>query len=132
MSRKPHWPPPIPLSERRRGRPVTPLIDVPDEGLGQHMLALSPAQRAFVTAKVTFGVSNAKAARMAGYSAASPHSADVQGSRLAHNGLIQAATLEEGQKLARSEGPKSSLRFSKFATTKTRKRRTASKRPSNC
>jgi hypothetical protein len=73
------------------------------------MLALSPAMRAFVVGKVLYGQTNTDAARGAGYSARSPHALGVVGSRLAHDQRIQAAILEEGQKLMRTEGPKSVL-----------------------
>jgi hypothetical protein len=107
-SRKHPQPPPIkPTERRRRGRPCEPLIPVSADGLGPAMLALSPAMRAFVIAKVEFGQPNHEAARMAGYSAASPHALSVVASRLAHDERVQSALLEEGQKLMRSEGPKS-------------------------
>jgi len=102
-------PPPIPQSDRKRGRPCTPLIPVDEAGLGPAMLALSPTMRAFVVAKIQSGCSNADAARLAGYSAVSPHALEVTGSRLAHDERIQAALLEEGQKLMRTQGPKSIL-----------------------
>jgi phage terminase small subunit len=101
-------PAPIPVGERRRpGRQVTPLLPVDEGGLGPAMLALNPAQRAFVAAKVLYGLSNTDAAEKAGYSSRSPHALETVGSRLAHDDRIQAAILEEGQKLMRSEGPKS-------------------------
>src|ERR1700690_4435740 len=106
--RKRPQPPPIPVSERRRaGRPCTPLIPVDEAGLGPAMLALSPAMRAFVVAKVTYGLNNTDAAERSGYSSHSPHALGVVGSRLAHDERIQSAILEEGQKLMRSEWPKS-------------------------
>lgn len=101
-------PAPIPVGERRRSGPqVTPFLPVDESGLGPAMLALNPAQRAFVAAKVLYGLSNTDAAEKAGYSSRSPHALEVVGSRLAHEDRIQSAILEEGQKLMRSEGPKS-------------------------
>src|SRR5258706_148469 len=100
--------PPIPQSERKRaGRPCVPLIPVPEDGLGPAMLALSPTMRAWVVAKVTFGCSNAEATRLAGYSTRSENAVSVMAHQLAHNERIQAAILEEGSKLMRTEGPKS-------------------------
>jgi hypothetical protein len=97
-------PPPIPPSQRQRGRPLVPLIPVTDDGCGPAMLALTPAMRAFVVAKIENGCSNAEAARAAGYSDASRHSLEVQAHRLAHDDRIQSALLEESQKLIRSHG----------------------------
>src|SRR5262245_13722720 len=107
-SRKRPQPPAIPQSERKfRGRKLTPLIPIDETGLGPAMLALPPAQRAFVVGKIMFGMGNTDAAQLAGYSARSPHALDVVGSRLAHDERVQAALLEEGQKLMRAEGPRS-------------------------
>ena len=99
--------------QKRAGRPltrVTPMIDVGEEGLGPAMLALSRAHRAFVTALVIHGLTQAAAAEAAGYSASSKASLEVQGSKLAHREDIQAAILELGCKVMRAEGPKS-IRF---------------------
>ena len=107
-SKKRPQPPPISLEERRPvGHPVTPLIRIDDEGLGPAMAALPPAQRAFVAAKVRLGMSNSDAAEAAGYSAHSPRCLSVVGCRLAAQTRIQSAILEEGQRLMRSEGPRS-------------------------
>src|SRR5579872_2043027 len=107
-SKKRPQPPPIAFADRRRGgRPCEPLIPVDETSLGPAMMALTPAMRAFVIAKVALGMTSIDAAKAAGYSARSPHALGVVGSRLAHDDRIQAAILEEGQKLMRSEGPKS-------------------------
>src|SRR5262245_58404560 len=107
-SKKRPQPAPIPPAERRRpGRPCTPLIPIDESSLGPAMLALTPAQRGFVVAKVQHGMSNTDATQLAGYSARSPHALGVVGSRLAHDERVQAALLEEGQKLMRAEGPRS-------------------------
>ena len=89
------------------GRTIVPMIVVPDDGCGPAMAALSPAQRAFVVAKVHFGCSNAEAARRAGYSKAKPGDAKVTAYRLAHTDEIQAAIIEESRKVISSEGPRS-------------------------
>ncbi len=86
-----------------------PTNPVSDEGLGPAMLALSPAMRSFVSAKTLQGLSNTDAAKAAGYSDRSPHALGVAASRLAHDSRVQAALLEEGQRLMRSEGAKSVL-----------------------
>jgi hypothetical protein len=125
-SKKRPQPPPIPQGERRRpGRPCTPLIPVDTSSLGPAMVALSPAMRAFVVAKVTMGLNNIDAAKTAGYSARSPHALGVVGSRLAHDDRVQVAILEEGQKLMRTEGPRSvhtlvAIRDDKAASNKDR------------
>src|SRR5689334_19370884 len=86
-------------------KPTVPLIVVPDEACGPAMAACSPPQRAFVICKVAFGCTNAEAARRAGY-----QSRDRKTSyRVAHDPRVQAALLEEGLKLMRSEGPRSIL-----------------------
>lgn len=90
-----------------RGRPLVPMIVVPDDMCGPAMAALPPAQRAFVAAKVHFGCSNAEAARKAGYSKNQPADAKVTGYQLAHQENIQAAIIEESRKVICSEGPRS-------------------------
>jgi hypothetical protein len=90
----------------RTGRPVQAPITFDESALGEAMRALPPAQRCFVHFKVFFGRNNTDAARMAGYS---ENGVDVAAHRLAHHPGIQAAILEEGQKLLRSQGPKSIL-----------------------
>ncbi len=89
------------------GRPLVPIIVVPDESCGPVMAALSPAQRAFVVAKVHFGCSNAEAARRAGYSKDKLQHAKVTAYRLAHSEGVQAAIIEESRKVVCGEGPKS-------------------------
>jgi hypothetical protein len=71
------------------------------------MLALSPGMRAFVHAKVSLGLTNAEAGRLAGYSTCSPNGLEVYTSQLSHHPNVQAAILEEGQKLMRAEGARS-------------------------
>jgi hypothetical protein len=88
-------------------RPLQPMILVPLEGCGPAMAALSPAQRAFVVAKVHYGCNNAEAARRAGYSKNQPEDAKVTAYRLAHNDTVQAAIIEESRKLMAGEGPRS-------------------------
>jgi hypothetical protein len=88
-------------------RPLQPMIVVPEEACGPAMAAISPAQRAFVMAKVHFGCNNAEAARRAGYSRNQPADAKVTAYRLAHNDGVQAAIIEESRKLMAGEGPRS-------------------------
>jgi hypothetical protein len=83
------------------------MIVVPEEGCGPAMLALTPAQRAFVVAKVHFGCTNAEAARRAGYSKSQPSDAKVTAYRLAHSENIIAAIVEESRKVMAGEGPRS-------------------------
>jgi hypothetical protein len=80
------------------------MIDTDETGLGPAMASLNPMQRAFVAAKVHTGADNSKAARAAGYSI---EHAKRSGYRLAHDDRVQAAILEEGRKLMRSEGARS-------------------------
>jgi DNA-directed RNA polymerase specialized sigma24 family protein len=89
------------------GRPVIPKIRVPEEGLGPAMQAINPAQRAYVIARVFEGLTQARAAEAAGYSASTPDTAKVAGYRLEHDERIQAAIAEECRKLMRSEGANS-------------------------
>ncbi|MFZ0692862.1 MAG: hypothetical protein WAN51_01705 [Alphaproteobacteria bacterium] len=90
------------------GKSVTPLIDLPDESsFGEAMLALSPGRRAFVYGKVMLGLKNAEAARLAGYSDKTEHAIEVKGWQLAHSADVQAAILEVGRQLMRTEGPRS-------------------------
>lgn len=107
--RSKHQPPPIAPKDRLRrgGRPVTPLLPLDEASLGPAMLALTPAMRTFVHAKVHLGLNNAEAGKLAGYSTRSPNALEVTTSRLAHDQRVQAAILEEGQKLMRAEGARS-------------------------
>lgn len=89
------------------GRPVQPLIVVPDEACGEAMLALSPAQRAFVYALVHFGCNAAEAARKSGYSNVKKGVAKVTAYRLVHTPAIVAAIQEEARKVMATEGPRS-------------------------
>lgn len=100
---------------------LTALIPLDPSSLGPAMAALPPGTAAFVHAKIHLGLTNTEAARLAGYSQRSPHSLEVTASQIAHP-RVQAALLEEGQKLMRSEGPKSirtlvEIRDDKSATT---------------
>lgn len=76
-----------------------------DAGLGPAMSALSPQRRAFVTAIVTTGCSATDAAAAAGYSATTRAGLNSTGYALSHDPRIQAAILEESQKLIRTSGP---------------------------
>jgi hypothetical protein len=89
------------------GKIVVPAIRVPELGLGPAMLKLNQAQRAFVFAKVIYGMSNTNAAKAAGYSASTRESLRSNAYRLAHDGNIQNAIQEETRKLMRAEGPRS-------------------------
>lgn len=90
-----------------RGKQITPPIVIDEASLGPAMLALSPAMRVFVLAKVNIGANNTRAAQLAGYSDASAKGLNVTGHRLGHDPRVQAAILEESHKLMRSEGPNS-------------------------
>ena len=86
---------------------IIPLIQIPDEpDLGDAMLALSIPHRAFVIAKVRFGVTNGRAAELAGYSNSSRDVLKVKGYEIAHREDVQAAILEETRKVLKSYGPK--------------------------
>jgi hypothetical protein len=89
------------------GRPLEPLITVPDSACGPAMLALSPPMRAFVAAYVYFGCTRAEAARRAGYSKNKPDNAKVTAHDLWRREDVQVAILEESRKLMRAEGPRS-------------------------
>lgn len=89
------------------GRSIMPLIVVPDDGCGPAMLALSPAQRAFVYARVHFGCTNTDAARRAGYSDSPGGGAKVTAYRLAHSEAVIAAMVEESRKVLVGQGPQS-------------------------
>ncbi len=95
------------MSAKPRGRQIVPIVNIPDDGLGEAMLALSAPHRAFAWAIVVHGYSGAEAARAAGYSASSQAVLDATGGRLkAHSG-IRAAIRELSFGLLQSEGPKS-------------------------
>lgn len=76
------------------------ISEVPDEGLGPAMLALSQPMRRFVIALLETGTDNySRAALMAGYSQGRDGAnARVMGSRLAHNTKVQAAIQEEARR----------------------------------
>ena len=101
---------------------VLPAIRVSEDGLGPAMLALSPSMRAYVVARVFYGLNRSRAAQAAGYSTPTPDVAKVQGYRLEHDERIQAAIAEESRKLMRAEGPRSvhctSLRCATIRRTK--------------
>src|ERR1039458_6082955 len=116
-----------PADRKPRGPKVQPLIPMPPStAFGPAMTALpNDAMRAFVIGLVIYGLSQIEAARQAGYSAASPHALDVHSSRLAHDDRVQMAILEEGQRLMRTQGPKSihtlvAIRDDKTASNKDR------------
>ncbi len=74
-----------------------PIVDT--DGLGPHMLELTPQQRAFVLAMLdTGGQDNSKAASLAGYGGDNPGSDRVQAHRLAHSPKVLAAIKEEANK----------------------------------
>lgn len=75
-----------------------------DRELGPAMRALSEKLRAFVTAKVVMGMNDTDAARHAGYEYPEHHQW-----RISHREDVQAAILEQSQRLMRSQGPKSIL-----------------------
>lgn len=83
--------------------PIKTLPVAFDEGdFGPAMLALTQMQRLFVIGKVHLGLSDVAAAKAAGYASADDHAW-----RVARHEGVQAAILEEGRKLLRSEGPQS-------------------------
>lgn len=88
-------------------REIVPQIRVPQDGLGVAMQALSQPHRAYVVARVFYGLNRSQAAKAAGYSADDPDVAKVNGYRLEHREDIQAAIAEESRKLMRAEGPNS-------------------------
>lgn len=61
--------------------------------------------RSFVVALVQTGRSATDAAEIAGYSASNRNVLQSRGSQLAHDARVQAAILEECQKLIRADGP---------------------------
>lgn len=81
----------------------TALISDPDEGnLGPAMLALNPAQRRFVLARIEYpGITQGKAAEIAGYSNVK-EGAKVRGHHLSHNEAVLAAIHEVASKTMRS------------------------------
>jgi len=86
----------------------TALQIVEDESAyGPAMRALSPKFRAFVHAKVQQGLSNRRAAQVAGYSATNDNVLDQSAYRLSHDPRIIAAIHEETKKLMHSEGANS-------------------------
>lgn len=84
---------------------VVPRIEIDPADLGPAMAALTPQRRAFVRAKAQ-GLTNAEAARAAGYS---ENSLQWRGAQLAHANDIQVAIVEESKKLLRIFGPKAIL-----------------------
>lgn len=75
-------------------------IDANDEAaLGPHMRVLTPKMRKFVWAVLEAGNSNfADAAAVAGYTCKNRNSLRVTGYRLAHDGRIRDAIVEEGRR----------------------------------
>jgi hypothetical protein len=69
-----------------------------DKVQGPAMKRLTERQQMFVVALLDLGCSHARAARAAGYSTSSELYLRVQGFRLAHNPVVQAALLEEAKK----------------------------------
>lgn len=87
-------------------KPATNALAIIDEaGLGPAMSALPPQRRAFVSALVQTGCTATDAAAAAGYSDSSRATLSAQGHNLAHDPRVQAAILEESQKLIRTSGP---------------------------
>lgn len=96
--------------------PALPEIDV--ASLGPAMAALTPLQRSYVTAKVFLGLEDSNAARAAGYAeSVAGHMAH----EIARREDVQAAILEEGRKLMRTQGPKSILALVEIRDDKTAK-----------
>ena len=95
------------LPTRATYNPHPALQEIDESSLGPAMLRLTPRHRAFVRAKVLFGVDSKKAAAMAGYPTTSPHALEVRGYEAAHDPLVQEAMHEEAVKLMRGEGAKS-------------------------
>lgn len=77
-------------------------VEIDEASLGPAMLALTSKQRQFVLAKVFLGLNDMQAARFAGYADVNAHAYHV-----AHREDVQAAILEEGRKLMRTQGPAS-------------------------
>lgn len=92
---------------KSRGKQIVPAVTIPDDGLGEAMLALAPAHRAFAWAIVTHGYTQAEAAKAAGYSASSGNVLSATGARLMARTDIRAAIRELSFGLLQSEGPKS-------------------------
>lgn len=89
--------------------PNLPQLDAAD--LGPAMQALTPMRRNFVVAKVYFGLSDAEGARAAGYAeSVAGHMAH----EISHREDVQAAILEVGKGLLRSEGARSILTMVKI------------------
>jgi hypothetical protein len=76
---------------------------------GSSMAGLTEKQQKFVIAKVHHGMSNADAARAAGYSDSSPGTLSKSAYQCAHRPGVQAAILQEARGVLRTEGPKSIL-----------------------
>lgn len=71
---------------------------------GPALEALPPMQQAFVLALVTLGCTQSKAAEIAGYQGG-PNTFKSKGWALAHDPRVQAAILEQSQKLIRAHAP---------------------------
>lgn len=92
---------------KSRGRQIVPAVTIPDDGLGEAMLALNPAHRCYAWARVVHGYTQAESARVAGYSASSPAVLAAKGGHLEQDIRIRAAIRELSFGLLQSEGPKS-------------------------
>jgi hypothetical protein len=88
---------------RARNKNLPPLDEYAP---GSAMAGLTEQQRLFVAGKVWRGLTNADAARAAGYT---EHSARHNGTRIAQHPGIQVAIEEESRKLLKTEGPRSIL-----------------------
>jgi hypothetical protein len=94
-------------TDKRRGRQIVPAVQIPDDGLGEAMLALPPPHRCYAWARVIHGYTQVDAARASGYSASSQSVLAAAGGRLEHDVRIRAAMRELSFGLLQSEGPKS-------------------------
>lgn len=74
------------------------------ERAGPALEALPPMQQQFVLALVTLGCTQSKAAELAGYQGG-PNTFKSKGWSLAHDPRVQAAILEQSQKLIRAHAP---------------------------
>jgi phage terminase small subunit len=90
------------------------LPDEDESALGPAMLKLNRRQREFVRGVVS-GLSQTEAVSRAGYEGTREVQA-ITGVRLGHHPGVQAAILEEGIKVVRSEGPKAIAVLSSIAS----------------
>ena len=101
------------MNDSNSNLPALPEED--ESSLGPAMLKLNPRQREFVRGVVS-GLSQTQAVRRAGYEGSNRKIQGITGVRLGHHPGVQAAILEEGLKLVRSDGPKAIAVLSSIAS----------------